>query len=667
MKIKSYYIIWSVFFVSIFSCSKEEPITPIPGNTAFSVKINSGNSNMPTGGTVISQYSDSPIGNDVGKVADNNLTTKFVTPNKKVWLIWKGDSPSKVLRYSIISANDAPDKDPAAWVLSASNDSIKWTILDSQSNQKFADRGEEKEYSLKNASSYFFYKLEMSANNGVSSLQLAEWKMKESEIPVTDSKPFYAKIASDNINMPTGGIITSQYSDSPPDNDIRVALDNNPDTKFITPHDKIWLVWKGDSQSEVESYSITSAGDSPQKGPKSWVLSASTDSIEWKVLDSRYNQKFSSTKEEKEFFLYNSTSYLYYKLEVFAQDKAGLIQIAEWKLKKTGDIDDLIARSEEASNGHSDITPMGSFFENRHVTTESDRVWLKNSENEPPNPPNLKDLIWKVFDVDLYPYGEPSPADINQHNIGDCGGIAAIASMAYVHPDFIKKIIRDNRDGTYTISMYDPQGNPVEVSISSKFLADKSGNIAAVSGKNNKAAWSTILEKAIMKYNVIYQVNPNIEGIVSDRVIPLFTGDGTCFGFTPNHHLSTEELFRVVKTSLRKGKFITGGFKEVQKIGNTETVTLHGYTLMHSKNADFIFAMRNPWGFNPRGDGRDDGVLDIPKTGNIYSIIDLWILEPGKAGQAGRISPYTPPVFAISFDNIRLDKRLLQGMRMNEN
>ena len=64
--------------------------------------------------------------------------------------------------------------------------------------------------------------------------------------------------------------------------------------------------------------------------------------------------------------------------------------------------------------------------------------------------------------MDLYPFGEPVPADINQHGIGDCSALAVLAEMAYLFPDFIKSIVSDHGDGTYTVAMYDPQGKPVD-------------------------------------------------------------------------------------------------------------------------------------------------------------------------------------------------------------
>ena len=69
--------------------------------------------------------------------------------------------------------------------------------------------------------------------------------------------------------------------------------------------------------------------------------------------------------------------------------------------------------------------------------------------------------------------------------------MAVFASFAYLHPDFIKSIITDNHDGTYTVAMFDPKGNAIEVGVNSRFFADNNGNLHAVSGKNNIPCWST--------------------------------------------------------------------------------------------------------------------------------------------------------------------------------
>ncbi len=334
---------------------------------------------------------------------------------------------------------------------------------------------------------------------------------------------------------------------------------------------------------------------------------------------------------------------------------------------RTGDVpnyaDSSIANLMAYSNGntYSNLTPMGIHYAGRHVTVDADRVWLNTAANEPPVPASTSGLHWANCAVVLYLYGKPSPVEVNQHSIGDCDGLAALACIAYEDPSFIQKIIKDNGDGTYTVSMYDPQGNPVTVVVTSKFLVGSDGVIAACSSKDNKATWATVLEKAIMKYNYIYKVNPDIGGIGSEYALALFTGNGSSFAFAAGS-LTPDHLQRVVQVCLAKGYFITGGFNVVSSIGVYQTVTGHAYTVMITGDQNALFSMRNPWGFSPGSiDGSEDGVLNIPNVGSLTSTIDLRIIDPGNAGIANVTEPYKIPSFASSPNNLRVDKVLMRS------
>lgn len=209
------------------------------------------------------------------------------------------------------------------------------------------------------------------------------------------------------------------------------------------------------------------------------------------------------------------------------------------------------ARSFTNSSG----TPMGKHYDGKHTTTDEDRKWLLDPENEPSTLNSASRYTWRNYEVDLYPFGSPVPADANQRGIGDCSAIAVFAEMAYLFPDFIKSIITDNNEGTYTVAMYDPQGKPVNVRIKSTFLGDDNG-LGACAGKDGKATWATVMEKAIMKWNYIYQVNPDIAGIGSEHVAPLFTGQGNSFAFRPND-LTPKQLDQVVDIALENNIFAT--------------------------------------------------------------------------------------------------------------
>lgn len=476
----------------------------------------------------------------------------------------------------------------------------------------------------------------------------------DGEIPIDPIAPFSVDVSNSNKNMPSGGIITSEFSDSPSGSNIGKIVDGNVYTKFITNHTKFYILWEGSRNVVLNFYSLTSANDSPEKDPKSWSLYGSDNKENWTLLDSRKDQTFTERIRKNEYQVDNVVSYKYYKLEIENNNGGESTQIAEWVIREfPTDYNDLMKYAE--GNSYSPSTPMGNHYANRHVTTPEDVQWLSIAENEPPAPDHVSHLRLTYIKVDLYPFGTPQPADVNQHSIGDCSALAIFASMAYIYPDFVKSLIKDNGDETFTVSMFDPQGKPVKVKVTSNFLVDDNGNIQAASGKYNKATWATVLEKAIMKYNCIYKVNPDIGGIGSEHVAPLFTGDGNSFAFYPGK-LNAADLARVAEVSLTQGKIIVGGFNVGGlKVDGGETVTAHAFTLMHSSNSNALFTMRNPWG------GEKDGILNILDDGVVPQTIDFRIIDPGIAKNFGdgAFTPYIPPKFSVEQNRMRVAEYLL--------
>jgi len=631
---------------------------PVKKDDPKTVVINSGNLTMPGSGTITVQYSDSPSGNGIDKLVDNNPGSKFSVESDNVWIVWKSDEAFIATGHFITSAEGNPENDPKSWNLSVSNDSASWKTIASSSNITFTERKQKKEFQFTNNNSYKYYRLSITANNGGAKIEIADWGLTKKKVI-----PKSVKIGSENTTMSGMGTITVQYDDSPAGDDVDKLIDGNADTKYTVNYNKVWIVWKGNSAVELDGYFITSSTFHPQFDPKSWTLSASNDSIDWEILDVRTDFIFADRKEKKAFPITDNTPYLYFKLDITANNGGVITQIADWGLKKVIKMEDLMLLASGFT--HSTQTSMGVHYQNRHVTTDLDRVWLLDANNEPPVPGSLNDgAIWEELPVTLYPFGEPVPADVNQHNIGDCGALAALASMAYLYPDFIESIITDNGDKTYTIDMFDPQGKPVKVTLSSAFLVTKdNGNIAAVSGKRDQACWSTLLEKAIMKYNAVYKVNTEIGGIGSHVVPPLFTGEGESFGF-PAKVLNADQLKVMVEISLEEGRFVIGGFNQVKPIGNTNTVTAHAYTYMLSMDPDALFSMRNPWGGNPGTDGKEDGVLNIQDDGVIPTLIDVGVTGPGKAAPMKKdVKPYDPSKYSVTAHTMRVSAALMESGR----
>lgn len=464
----------------------------------------------------------------------------------------------------------------------------------------------------------------------------------------------------ENGSMPTSGIVSVDYTDAPEGFEIGKIADGDLGTCFATSHSSFDVVWSGDASIVAVSYSVASAGDSPECDPESWVFAGSTDNKTWKTLDSQSGVEFSGRGEEKSYEIDNGTSYKYYRLRIRSNAGSETTRIAEWGIKMSSgsvefvDIKDRLSNLSQYFTGWStsSVTPMGNRFENAHVATSEEIAWLQDAAENPPveaGSISSGDYSWKACTVTLYPYGNPVPADVNQHAIGDCCLCAVLASFAYLHPDFIKSIITVS-GSNYRVAMYDPDGNPMTVAVNNEFICDGNGNIAALSGKNNTATWSTVMEKALMKWEYVYKINYPIGGIGTEHAAPPFTGQGNSFAITPGS-VTPAQLSRIAKTAVELGYVGIGGFTQSDVVVDDpfKSVSGHAFTIMLPQTSDALFAMRNPWGSaSGSPDGKEDGVMNIYDDSTVPPMVDFRIVYPGKASDYPLmgVGPYTPPSFS---------------------
>lgn len=138
---------------------------------------------------------------------------------------------------------------------------------------------------------------------------------------------------------------------------------------------------------------------------------------------------------------------------------------------------------------------------------------------------------------------------------------------------------------------------------------------------------------------------PGYQRYSSEHVAPLFTGEGNSFAFPPSS-ISTANLKNAVDLSLEERMIVIGGFTtNGLMVGNYQTVTAHAYSFFLSNNDSSLFAMRNPWGFSPGSDVKEDGILNIIDDDVVPPTIDLRIIYPGIAADFAKesLSPYSPP------------------------
>ncbi|WP_171684257.1 immunoglobulin-like domain-containing protein [Paenibacillus planticolens] len=126
---------------------------------------------------------ENPPSETAVKLFDNNANTKWLgaqTTNVWVQIQFNFGDTQAVKKYGMVSANDAPTRDPKNWRIEGSNDGVNWTVLDEQSNQTFSARFQTKEYTIADAKvkEYGYYRLFILNNNGESTnTQLADWKL----------------------------------------------------------------------------------------------------------------------------------------------------------------------------------------------------------------------------------------------------------------------------------------------------------------------------------------------------------------------------------------------------------------------------------------------------------------------------------------------------------
>lgn len=464
----------------------------------------------------------------------------------------------------------------------------------------------------------------------------------------------YWALDANNSSMPCGGTIWTQFSDAPVGSEVGKLVDCNPDTKYVTYHKNVNINWNGNNNVTVKSYSLTSAADTPEADPKSWKLSGSSDNQTWIVLDSQENQAFAERKQTKTYEVKNEEEYRFYRLSIQDNNGSNFTQFAELVLAASafvGDIDDLMPMSSGSTYSPDNVMGTQHAESDLSVTPEK-LVWLKDPSKEPDT---FAGLSWASFQVtNLYPFGDPCPADVNQHSIGDCCLCAVMGSLSYVYPGFIKNIIKNNGNQTFTVKLYDPKGQQIEVGVSNVFVGT-SGSLGASSGKKGEPTWSTVLEKAIIKWFQAFRNTPDIGGIGSEYAAAIITGNGSSFAFSPEK-LSATDLQRAVTVSLKRGKLVVGGFTQSGVPVNNmyKTVSAHAYTLLLPSDNTMLFVMRNPWGVVPTisggySSGKEDGMLCIKDDGIVPPLVDLRIMEPGAAeefGIGGNLSPYTPPSYS---------------------
>jgi hypothetical protein len=147
----------------------------------------------------------------VSSIVNGNSASKWLASHganeQPWWAVYEFSAAHTVSHYAINSANDAPDRNPADWTVSGSNDGSEWTVIDTRTGEAFGAYRAEYDFVIPEANrgSYKFYKFEVQATTSApwqqgGMMQIADWMLyEEGSAPATNNG--YAHGYVDDVSM----------------------------------------------------------------------------------------------------------------------------------------------------------------------------------------------------------------------------------------------------------------------------------------------------------------------------------------------------------------------------------------------------------------------------------------------------------------------------------
>jgi hypothetical protein len=238
------------------------------------------------------------------------------------------------------------------------------------------------------------------------------------------------------------------------------------------------------------------------------------------------------------------------------------------------------------------------------------------------NPAVLKGDLKKV-QPELIEGGElfrngVSGKDPEQNYIGDCYLMAAMSSVANSSPEAIAKMFKAEKDGTYTVTLFDRKGGklvPHPVRVDADLPRNGWYGYVYARSHDPKELWPALLEKAFAARAGSYgKIEAGVPGEAMEEITGLKSTDLDlrAKGTKP------DDTFAKISAAVKAGKPITAATlsdASAAKYTNTNIYADHTYSIfgVSTEGGQKFVQLRNPWGSSePANNGRDDGVFKLP-------------------------------------------------------
>lgn len=207
-----------------------------------------------------------------------------------------------------------------------------------------------------------------------------------------------------------------------------------------------------------------------------------------------------------------------------------------------------------------------------------------------------------------------SPDDVCQGEVGDCGFLAALASLAQRNPKSIKQLIHREPDGTFRVRLWKMVNNtptPVNIRVDDK-VAMLSYSYAprspALGHSRDQSLWVSLIEKAYADLNG--HSYKNISGTSKyPKVDPMLALTGNPSNTTAITSQSATTAFQAIQSAIARGQLTTASTLHSAPLPDGRLVNDHGYTILAAfkkgPSGTPWLELRNPWGTgsNHRGNG----------------------------------------------------------------
>jgi hypothetical protein len=233
-----------------------------------------------------------------------------------------------------------------------------------------------------------------------------------------------------------------------------------------------------------------------------------------------------------------------------------------------------------------------------------------------------------------------SAADVHQGMLANCYFPAAIGALVTARPGLMQDLIKDNGDGTFTVTFFKRDAldrvRKVPVTVDSDLWVKPGkgtplyGRGGTDLGQTTMELWYPLLEKAYAQWKGSYDTVGS--GGSSSDVFEELTGELS--EYWPIDGRSTQDAVwkRVVSAIDDQRPLAAGTHGEKGPVHYTNTGVLgdHAYSIVgYQQEGDKRFVvLRNPWGDSePRRNGPNDGVFKLPLERFMQLFCDLMTLE----------------------------------------